>query len=121
MMPGSIMSDCAYYLDTEHLTGTPAGEIGQLLSHTPGFVTQADLLAMIGPALTARGDTFLIRSYGDAVNPKNQKIQTRAWLEAVVQRMPEPVHPQSGDKWKPDSLGRRFRIISLRWLAPEEV
>ena len=121
LQPMEQMADSAWYLDTEHLTGMPAGEIGHLMDHIPGFVTQADLLAMIGPELTARGDTFLVRSYGDAVNPANQKVQTRAWLEAVVQRVQEPVTPLGADKWKPDAQGRRFRIISLRWLAPEEV
>lgn len=119
--PMEQMSDAAWYLDTEHLTGMAAGEIGQLMSHIPGFVTQADVLGMIGPALTARGDTFLVRTYGDAVNPKNQKVQTRVWLEAIVQRVPEPVKPLGSDKWVPDSQGRLFRIISFRWLAPEEV
>lgn len=122
--PMEQMSDAAWYLDTEHMTGMAAGEIGQLMSHIPGFVTQADLLGMIGPALTVRGDTFLIRAYGDAVNKSSQKVQAQAWLEAVVQRVPEPVQPassQAQDKWIPDSLGRRFKIISLRWLAPEEV
>ena len=119
--PMEQLADSAWYLDTEHLTGMPAGEIGHLMDHIPGFVTQADLLAMVGPALTARGDTFLVRSYGDAVNPANQKVQTRAWLEALVQRVQEPVKPLGSDKWVPDSQGRRFRIISLRWLAPEEV
>ncbi|MEI8312016.1 MAG: hypothetical protein WCH98_14800, partial [Verrucomicrobiota bacterium] len=101
VQPMEQMSDCAWYLDTEHLTGMAAGEIGQLMAHIPGFVTQADLLGMIGPALTARGDTFLVRAYGDAVNATNQKVQTRAWLEAVIQRVPEPVNPDaSGSAWQ---------------------
>lgn len=112
------------HLDTEHLAGAPAGEAGLLLQGSPGFVTQGDILAMIGPALTPRGDTFLIRTYGDTLD-KNGKILARAYLEAVVQRVAEPVTPAgtTGEaKWRPaDAFGRKFKVVSLRWLNPEEV
>jgi hypothetical protein len=111
------------HLDSEHAAGSPAGEAGQLIQGAPGFITQGDLLAMIGPALTARGDTFLIRSYGDVA--VGGAANARAWLEAVVQRVPEPLRPagNSGeDIWRPaDSFGRRFQVVSIRWLTPEEL
>lgn len=113
-----------HYLDFEHMTGMPAGEVGQLMSHTPGFVTQGDLLAMIGSALTARGDTFRIRTYGDLTDPLTDKVRARAWLEAIVQRMPEPVVDSNQD-FEPDAaaqeMGRRFRVLSLRWLTEDEI
>jgi hypothetical protein len=122
--PMQIFPNVHHYLDTEHLAGVPAGEIGQLLSHSPGFVTQGDLLAMIGPALTPRGDTFLVRSYGDAVD-KSGKVLARAYLEAVVQRTTDPVTPAGTtgtDKWRyTDKFGRKFKIVSFRWLRPDEV
>lgn len=122
--PMSKYAAAGSYLDSEHMAGVPAGEVGQLLSHAPGFVTQGDLLAMIGPALTPRGDTFLIRTYGDAVD-KNGRVLARAWLEAVVQRVPEPVTPvgtSGAAQWEPaDQFGRKFKVVSLRWLNPEEV
>ncbi len=112
------------HLDTEHIASAPVGEAGQLFDGTPGFVTQGDLLAMIGPALTARGDTFLIRTYGDAVD-KNGGILARAYLEAVVQRVVEPVKPAgtSGPEQfrYTDKFGRKFEVVKLRWLNPEEV
>lgn len=116
-----------YYLDSEHIAGAPVGEQGQFFSHAPGFVTQADLLSMIGPALTARGDTFTIRSYGDAVNPLTGEISAKAWLEVVVQRVPEPVLDADGD-YEPDldpegrdTMGRRFEIVSFHWLSESEI
>src|SRR5690606_12898031 len=33
----------------------------------PGYLTQADLLSALGPVLSARSDTFRIRTYGDVV------------------------------------------------------
>ncbi len=117
-----IMSPNAnWFLDSEHMAGAPVAESGQLFSHTPGTVTQGDLLALLGPALTARGDTFLIRAYGDS----GAATGARAWLEAVVQRVPDPVDPAAltgPDRFRPVSRwGRRFEIVSLRWLLPEEI
>ena len=122
--PMMILSELRHYLDSEHLAGTPAGERGHLLSHAPGFVTQGDLLAMVGSALTARGDTFVIRAYGDFTPPGQETPNARAWLEAVVQRIPDPVHPSSGNPNEPapdDPYGRRFRILRIKWLLPEDV
>ena len=43
----------------------------------PTYLTQADVLQVLGPVLTARSDTFVIRAYGDAVDAAG-KIQARA-------------------------------------------
>ena len=91
----------------------------------PGFLTQADVLQVVGSALRARSDTFLIRTYGESVDGKGN-VQARAWCEAVVQRTPEPVRPDGlGLNPVIDSrevdFGRRFQVVSFRWLAPEEV
>ena len=91
----------------------------------PAYLTQADVLQVIGPALSARSDTFVIRAYGDAVDG-NGVVQARAWCEAVLQRTPVPVKPdesginpanpnQAGD------FGRRFAITGFRWLQPAEI
>lgn len=123
--PMQMYAMLAHYLDSEHLAGVPTGEVGSLLSHSPGFVTSADILSMIGPALTARGDTFLIRTYGDAINPATGEIAGRAWLEAVVQRTIEPLTPAgttADARFQPaDEFGRRFTIVSLRWLGADDL
>ncbi len=89
----------------------------------PGWVTQADLLQSIGPALSARSDTFVIRTYGDVRNPATGEIEGRAWCEAVVQRRIDYVNPADAADASLASLsqesrdfGRRFEIISFRWL-----
>ncbi len=116
----------------------------------PGWLTQADILQAIGPNLSARSDTFVIRAYGDAIDLVNftgdqssvkpTDIQARAWCEAVVQRFPDyldpsdpaSVHPSGtnslplSDGGVPIKLinqvyGRRFRIVSFRWLSKEEI
>ncbi len=89
------------------------------------YLTQADVLQVLGPALTARSDTFVIRAYGDAVN-SNGKLQARAWCEAIVQRSPQPLDAdESGINprlaGKPGDFGRRFSVTSFRWLSPDEI
>ncbi|MCW1884556.1 hypothetical protein OKA04_07415 [Luteolibacter flavescens] len=91
----------------------------------PSYLTQADVLQVIGPALTARSDSFVIRAYGDSVDESGQ-VQARAWCEATVQRIPEPVvADESGldpkNAGQPGDFGRRFVIASFRWLSPEEI
>jgi hypothetical protein len=91
----------------------------------PAWLTQADVLQVIGPALAARSDTFVIRAYGDAVDPSG-KVTARAWCEAVVQRVPQPIDPDDSginpeDAGKPGDFGRRFLITSFRWLTEEEI
>jgi len=56
----------------------------------PGTLTQGDLLEALGATLTTRGDTFVIRAYGEAreVTPTGKLLAT-AWCEAVVQRTPQ--------------------------------
>jgi len=90
----------------------------------PAWLTQADVLQVIGPVLSARSDTFVVRAYGDSV--VNGKVMARAWCEAVVQRLPDPVEPDDSginpaDSGTDKDLGRRFTIRSFRWLAQEEI
>ena len=91
----------------------------------PSYLTQADVLQVLGPALSARSDTFVIRAYGDAVDAAGN-VQTRAWCEAVVQRTPVPLDPDESGlnprlAGKPGDFGRQFTISSFRWLSPEEI
>lgn len=101
----------------------------------PGYLTQADLLMSVAPALTVRCDTFTIRSYGEA-HDKNGNVTARAWCEATVQRMPDYVDPSDSPSTEiatspggaataltpiNAAFGRRFNITSFRWLSPDEI
>ncbi len=94
----------------------------------PGFLTQADLLTVLGNAATARSDTFTIRGYGEARDSAG-KITASATCEVVVQRYPEWVDRADAVETLPAALtsqanrtfGRRFAINSFRWLASNEV
>jgi hypothetical protein len=103
----------------------PEAQEGNTADGAPGVLTQADLLTPIAPILTARGDTFRIRAYGEAGPPDAPRA--RAWCEAVVQRLPEYLDPTAGEAWSPPAVpgnqrfGRRYETVSFRWLAKEEL
>lgn len=90
----------------------------------PSFLTQADILQKLGSVITARSDTFKIRSYGEAKDASGRVI-ARAYAEAVVQRVPQPVLADVTGMEPATTgvglFGRRFEMISFRWLNPEEV
>jgi hypothetical protein len=96
-----------------------AGETGAGL---PGYLKQQDIIRPLAPIMTSRGDTFVIRAYGESVNPGTNKVMGKAKCEVVVQRVPDYVE-DSIQAWEIPSLGsknekfgRRLKIVSFRWL-----
>ncbi len=94
---------------------------------TPGYITQGDVLQAVGSGLVARSDTFTVRAYGESVDV-NGNVLARAWCEATVQRTPEPMVPDEETGMNPmepqgdqTDFGRRFQIVSFRWLNADEV
>ncbi len=103
--------------------------LGSSASVASGNLLQADLLQQIGPFLSARSDTFTIRTYGEALNPVTGAAEGRAWCEAVVQRVPDFVGGEPAEtalaSLTPGSasalFGRRFKVTSFRWLSPADL
>jgi hypothetical protein len=91
-----------------------------------GFLSQGALLTALGSQITVRGDTFLIRTYGDS-RDAGGTLQAKAWCEAVVQRTPEYVDPANPPEAFASltpankAFGRKFNIVSFRWLSPNEI
>ena len=111
----------------------------------PGNLLQSDLLQSLGSALTTRSDTFTLRCFGEAAQSSGETGS--AWMEVVVQRVPEFIDPtnapETGNsaprplKLSPSSatdasistaltkvnnvLGRRFKVVSMRWLKADEI
>ena len=106
----------------------PTAGTGSSYQGAPGYLSQADLLNVLGNAATPRSDTFTIRGYGEARDPQG-KILAKATCEAVVQRYPEWLDPADKVETAPDALtstanktfGRRFLVTSLRWLKSNEI
>lgn len=92
----------------------------------PGNVTQADLLRRIGPLLSVRSDTFTIRAVGVVNDPLSGGEVTRAYCEAVVQRMPHYADATE-DPWSDPqnsvnlAFGRQFEIVDFRWLDETDI
>ncbi len=87
---------------------------------TEKFITQGDILQTLGDSLVARSDTFVIRAYGESAD-RSGKPKSRAWCEAVIQRVAEPVTSDSTQQKRNADFGRRFRQIRFRWLSPDEI
>ena len=143
------MPTAGWFSNPENIELTPQAS-STPVTHTaygaPGNLLQSDLLAAFGSALATRSDTFILRCYGDAANDTGEK--GRSWMEVVVQRYPEFVDPsnvpetgtaaprttiKTNTTGAPDPtlsnsltpvnsiLGRRFKIISMRWLKLDEI
>lgn len=106
----------------------PEAEEGAMHYGASSLVKQGDILTPIAPILSARSDSFVIRSYGDVKSPDG-KILAQAWCEAVLERGRDYVDPSEDATTLPGELtkdvnhsfGREFRIVSFRWLNPDEV
>lgn len=75
-------------------------------------VTQEEIRVVLSPMLAVRSDTFRVRAYGDAAGAGNAAPEAVAYCEAIVQRTPETIDA---------TLGRRFVVVSFRWLLPDDV
>jgi len=104
----------------------PEAAIGKSTYGLPGWTRQADVLRPLAPILSARDDTFTIRAYGDARDASGN-ITARATCEATVRRTGDYVDPADAPEITtlPISainqlFGRRYQIISFRWLTDAE-
>jgi hypothetical protein len=99
----------------------------QAVGHA-GYLMQGDLLQSLGPILQARSDYFRVRAYGEARDAAG-KVIAQAWCEAFVQRGASYVDPSDKPETHAGSLtkavnqnfGRRFDLVSFRWLTPDEI
>ena len=141
--PSTLTGQTPIPADTNHLSSrggstesnaipyeNPAALASSTLAGTPQWFSQADLLEAIGSQLSARSDSFVIRAYGESVNPKTGIVEGRAWLEATVQRgsgfvdqRNHPSLPLTSNELSDENrmFGRRFRVVSFRWLSPKEI
>ena len=104
-----------------------AAATGESAYGLPGWTRQADVLRPIAPILSARDDTFTIRGYGEARDASNA-VKARAVCEAVVRRTRNYIDSRElADLATPPvrplnkAFGRRYELISFRWLAPTEI
>jgi hypothetical protein len=109
-------------------TDTALGLIDTSIEFSSQWLTQADIMTALAPVLFPRSDTFVIRAYGEAVNPATNATEGRAWCEAIVQRVPEYFDRSQEPEILPAELnqlnqihGRRFKVVSFRWLTRSDI
>lgn len=128
---------------------SPVGQPWKTTVGMPGYLMQQDLVQAFSPVMTARSDTFVIRTYGEKTDPLTQKTVAKAYCEAVVQRLPDyvdqsdqaltntqtgylaaagdatPVYQANGVtrivNSTNETFGRRFKIVSFRWITPNDL
>lgn len=95
----------------------------------PGFVMQNDIITPCAPAMSARSDSFRIRTYGDVRDPITGKTTSRIWCEAYVQRVPDylggedpstPIADLPANS-SSERFGRKFVITKTRWLSEQDI
>lgn len=106
------------------------GPYGRTTTGSAAWLMQGDILQAVGSALQARSDTFVIRSYGEVLNPVDDtKKVAGAWCEAVVQRTVDYVDDSANSATDApavlssinQSFGRKYKIVSFRWLSADEI
>ena len=127
-----IQSNDLYAIETPSYTASAAHMFGKNLvkdagAGLPGYFKQQDIVRPLAPIMTTRGDTFVIRAYGESVDPITQQIIGRAWCEVTIQRVPDYVD-EATPAWifppnneKNSKFGRRLTIINFRWLKDGDI
>lgn len=96
------------------------GVLQEALNRAGIKLTQAEVLESIGHKLAVRSDTFVIRAYGEVVEGPLGVVRGRSCCEAVVQRVPEYLElEEDGHLAVNRRFGRRFKVVSFRWLGRE--
>ena len=133
---GSVSINAAFRTQDRSLDSEIAGMTnafpealkGPIAYGSTPYVDQADILRHMGSILTPRGDTFVIRAYGDSLDAQGNVV-ARAWCEALGQRIPDYLDGRDDAHLKSIDLGshtnktfgRQFRIVRFRWLNANEV
>jgi hypothetical protein len=126
--PGRMLDAETAGIDFVTRGGFPDAAKGPIAYGSQPYVDQADVLRGLAEQLTPRGDTFVIRTYGDSIDAQGNVV-ARAWCEAVLQRVPEYVDKLDDNHIRQAALaseanrkfGRTFHIVSFRWLNTDEV
>ena len=106
----------------------PGAGTGNSYGAGPGYLLQGDILNSLGPFLTVKSNTFVIRSCGEALDPISGET-SRVYLEAVLQQVPDFIDSSDGAETPLDQLssvanqqfGRKFKLVQVRRLDPEQI
>ena len=113
----------------------PQAAVGYSTFGFPGWPRQTEVLSRLAPVISVRDETFTVRAMGSS--PVTGGGSVKVWCEAVFQRIPDyvdssvPPHEAPLGDIAPTSngtlhevnvvLGRRFKMVSFRWLNQQDL
>lgn len=92
---------------------------GTVSQNLAGYLDSSTLLQRLGSTWNVRSDTFRIRVHGSAIVSSGTKELTAVYCEAIVRRTVDKINPSQNEsiyEVPQSSLGRKYEIISFRWL-----
>jgi hypothetical protein len=133
-----FFTDASLIVDEDDSVGgmNPTGDepnvsfIQAAASGLPGFLSQFDILSRLGSLMTVRSDTFVIRVAGQSLDPISNQVLATVYGEATVQRRVDFIDSSNAAEVENydstftqvnQNFGRRFELISFRWLAPDDL
>jgi hypothetical protein len=92
-----------------------------------GYLLQGDILNSVGSVISNRSNTFKIRAYGESLGLTG-KVVSSAYVEAIVQQVADYCDPaDSPEEVNAEltqinqSFGRKFKVVSIRWINEEDI
>lgn len=89
----------------------------------PNYLRQEHFIEQLCLQATPRGDTFKIVTKAEYINPITQRTESKATIEAIVQRYPNLFDEKQNPSTKYEdcnaknrNFGRRFKIVKIRLL-----
>ena len=97
-----------------------ASEANKIPFNATAFLSQADVISALSPAIHTRGDTFKIRAAG-SYRTLGDATSSTAYCEATIIRVPETVAPNADIDSNATGFGRQFKILDIRWLESSQL
>ncbi|WPJ94071.1 hypothetical protein SH580_11560 [Coraliomargarita algicola] len=99
-----------------------AGDDVKMPINATSYLSQADIISALSPAMVTRSDTFRIRAIGQSVDPVTGEPIATAQCEVVVQRTTERFDGSSSQIMdNANGFGRKFKINDIKWLDSSQL
>jgi len=106
----------------EGLTYVDAVSDKRIPINATSYLSQADIISALSPAIVTRSDTFLIRASAQSIDVVTGNVTASAHCEAIIQRIPERIDGSTGQIMNnANGFGRKFTIKNIKWLESSQL